>query len=232
MKYFWIFALIALFLFSSSDYAAAQDAGKPSAAFMEQLAQLNRMAPLQNPRYERARDILNRKILDSGNKTIGEVQDVVLDRSGNVESLLARFDRLHLRQDVYVNYQQMAVHGMTDGYRLAFQAARVEEMYPELLAGIETASGEDSDTVNLKALQGMALRDAQGQKIGEIKDVLFSPDGRFVQGLYVEVDSGTARGAGVAIPFDAVTFLEKSRWTGALLGEQDAQALLEFSRRL
>lgn len=235
MRYFLVaIAAVSAWVFNPAIVFAAKNNTQTEAlqahVFMEQLATLNRIAPLQNPRYERAEDILDRRITDNRNKAIGEVKDVVLHESAYVSSLLVDFDRLHLSQEVFLNYEAMSIHGTADGYRLAFDSAQIEDMYPELLANIETASGRDGSLVSLSDLQGMTIRNARGSKIGAVKDVLFLPDGRFVEALYVAVDYGTIRNVGVAIPFDWIAFRKDRQWKSATLDKEKAQALVDFAR--
>jgi len=232
MKYILTYVLV-LVISSFPAQAQVSQEQKPQAqvSFLGDLAVLNRVKPQQNPKYERARDILDRRVLDRRSRVIGEVRDVVVDRGGTVSSLLVVFNRLHLKQEVFLNYNDLSVKGGYDDYELALLREDVRDMYPQLLANIETAAGDD-DLLSLRNVKGTWLYNAHGKKLGRITDVLFSSDGRRAEAIYAEIDYGSLRDVGVAIPFNAAMFREKRGRLQAVLGPQESTQLVDFAKRL
>lgn len=226
---------IAAILMAIPGYMAV--AGEPQetsltrqAGFAENLLQINRVKPLQNPQYTSANDILKRRIMDYQNKVVGEVVDTIIDKNGYVASLLVDFDRMHLRQNVFIDYQKTGVEGTADGYVLALREDEISQRYPELLADIQTAAGEEGDVISVKKLRGEALRNERGRKIGTVKDILFAPNGRRVEALYVSVDYDTVRDIGIAVPYNAVKFEGKMDKPNPVLAKADAETLIDFAK--
>ncbi len=185
---------------------------------------MNRLKPLQNPRYIRFEKVLKRKVIDSHNKVIGEVDDILVDAKGHVSSLHVVFDRLHLRQSVYLNYGALDIESVSNGYRLSFDDEQVAALYPEFLANIETASGQ-SDVFSLSSVIGQKVINAKGRKIGQVSDILFDDTARTAKALYINVNYKTTRDQGVAVPFSKVSL----DYTGARLAvhlPQDLSAVV------
>lgn len=207
MIYRTTFKIIALALFLALLAPASSRAEDASAAtFLQRLSQTNRMQPLQNPEYTRGSDVLNWSLLDRRNKVIGDVDDVILGSRGGITSIAADFNRLHLGQKVYLNYGQMSIRPATNGYVLGYADDQVENLYPTLLADIETASGIDADNFSADKLIGAAVMEEGNGKLGTVEDILFTGNGTRAAALYVNMTHGTMRGKNVALPFDLVKY--------------------------
>ncbi len=193
-----LFLLVFIFLEPVSVLAAGD------LVLQKNVHNMNRLKPLQNPRYIRFEKILKRKVIDSHNKVVGEVGDVLVDTRGTISSIHVGFDRLHLRQNVYLNYEALDIESVSNGYRLAFDDEQVVALYPELLANIETASGQ-SDVFSLSSILGKKVLDAKGRKIAKVSDILFDDTARIVKALYLDVNYKTIRNKGVAVPFSKVS---------------------------
>ncbi|MCF8496210.1 MAG: PRC-barrel domain-containing protein [Alphaproteobacteria bacterium] len=220
------FALAALVFVFAGGFAQAETYGNLG----EALRGMNRIKPLQHPSYDRAQEILGRRILDDKKRVIGEVNDVILMRSGNIASLMVRFDRLRLADPVMVNYHDMGGKPVSKGYSLAFTGREIEERFPEMLANIETAAGADSDVVSLKTLPGTSVQSADGRNIGKIEDVLFAADGERAEALYINISYGTLRGQAVAIPFSLGQLQEVQNTPALVLSNADADTVMAFVR--
>ncbi len=171
--------------------------------FQKELATLNRIKPLQNPRYESAQDVLGGRVLDSTNKVVGELHDVLIGREGGIASLLVSFDRLRLGTDVYLNYVSLGIQNVTNGYRLGFNDDEINEIYPELLANIESAAGDD-DMYSLKDILNKPVKTDDNRTIGSVETVFFDKEEDFVRSVYLHIKYQNIREHGVAIPLSAL----------------------------
>lgn len=210
--------------------AASADMGM--AAFQEHLNTLNRIKPLQSPKFEKSGDILKGNVIDRQNRAIGQVDDVlILSSGGAVSSVQVTFDRLRLDQSVYLNFDEMKMKTASNGYQLDMKGEDVTALYPELLANIQTAAGDSTEILSLKNVIGKPVVTPEGRTIGAIQDVLFGNKGAQVQAIYVGIDSGTTRNVGVAIPMDALSFEEHHGRMKAILPRDQAEFLVEYAKK-
>ena len=195
----------------------------------QQITTLNRIDPLQNPQYESASDILKRRMLDRKNKVVGSIRDIVINENGNIAYIDVDFDRMKLGRPVFVNYGSFNVKTVANGYAMAFDAKEIENLYPSMLAEIETAAGEE-DTYALSKMKGLEVWTASGRRIGSVSDVLFGSEGRRAELLYVSLTTGNMRGAGVGIPFGQADYTEVSSKRRVTLPDDTAEAVIQFSK--
>jgi sporulation protein YlmC with PRC-barrel domain len=195
----------------------------------EVIAQTNRINALQNPKYDRAAEVLGRRILDRKSKVVGDVNDIILNENGNISYLDVEFDRLQLRNKVYVNYGTFNIRPTTNGYAMTFDANEIESVYPAMLADIESAAGEE-DSYSLQKLQGMEVWTESGRKIGNISDVLFGADGQRAELIYVTLSSGNTRGDGLAIPYTDAGFDEVASKRRITVADTTADAMVAFTQ--
>lgn len=189
----------------------------------------NTIQPLQNPDYERGEKILSRRVIDSKNKVVGKVDDVILAGNGSIESLKVDFDRLRLSTPVYINYRTLRINSVTRGYQLSFNDAEIAEIYPGLLADIATAAGGEGEDLSLSKLAGTQVAAADGRKIGKIGDVLFASSGNRADALYVDMSFGALRDKGVAIPFRSGTYSDDGLKTTLVIPDDLAEAMISFA---
>ncbi len=195
----------------------------------EKISDMNRNNPLQSPQLDKSADILGRRMLDRKNKVVGSIQDIVLNENGNIAYLNVKFDRMQLSRPVFVNYSRFNVSTVSNGYAMTMNDDEIEALYPELLADIETAAGED-DTYSLRKLQGMKVSTLAGRDIGTIEDVLFGANGKRAEAIYVKMSSGNLRGKGVAIPFGEVDFANSAMTRQASITEDTARAMSDVAK--
>lgn len=191
----------------------------------QQITTLNRTDVRQSPRYENAADILKRRMLDRKNKVVGSIRDIVINENGNISYIDVDFDRLKLGRPVFVNYGSFNVKAASNGYAMAFDAKEIEELYPNMLAEIETAAGEE-DTYSLSKMKGLEVWTASGRRIGTVSDVLFGSEGQRAELLYISLSTGNMRGEGVAIPFGEADYSQVSTQRRVTLADDTAEAVL------
>jgi sporulation protein YlmC with PRC-barrel domain len=205
--------------------AMAQD----SSSSAQIVAEYNKIKPLQNPDYKDTDDIFNRKILDGKNRVIGEVQDVVIARNGSIESLKASFDRLQLATPVFLNYRSLDIRPAGRGYALRVSDDQIADLYPTLLAEIQTASGAEDENLSVQKLIGADIFSNDGRAIGIIEDVLFAADGGRAEAIYVGMTFGTLRGRAVAIPLKSAAFGNNGQKMTALIANELADAMISYA---
>jgi sporulation protein YlmC with PRC-barrel domain len=220
-----LFIVTLLVCFAATSAHAAAAVYNPKT---QQITTLNRIDPLQNPQYESASDILKRRMLDRKNRVVGSIRDIVINENGNIAYIDVDFDRMKLGRPVFVNYGSFNVKAVANGYSMAFDAKEIENLYPSMLAEIETAAGEE-DTYALSKMKGLELWTASGRRIGTVSDVLFGSEGRRAELLYVSLTTGNLRGAGVAIPFGQADYSGLSTKRRVTLPDDTAEAVLLFA---
>ncbi|MCK5375143.1 MAG: PRC-barrel domain-containing protein [Alphaproteobacteria bacterium] len=235
------FLLVGAFCFSftvlSGCYQAKAE--EPTAAkimgLQKTISEYNRIKPLQNPRYEESSEILKRRVIDSRNKVIGEVQDVLFDRYGRVTSLYVEFDRLNLGQSVYLNHDILDVKSVTTGYRLGFNDDEIKTLYPALLSGIETASGTTKDNeqnrFSLKDILDTDVINSDGIIIGNLQDILFDNNGAYVRSVYLNINHRSVHNEGIAVPISILKFIEKGGKSYVVIDNAYVDSILEMAKK-
>jgi sporulation protein YlmC with PRC-barrel domain len=214
-----LFLLIALPVNAQADDLSAS---------VQTVAEYNRIKPLQNPDYKQADDVLTRKLLDSKNRVIGEVQDIVITRNGSISSLKVEFDRLQLNAPVYLNYSALDIRPAGRGYIMRVRDGQIADLYPSLLAEVETAAGDEND-LSVSRILGADIVSYDGRPIGIVEDVLFAADGGRAQTLYVTLTQGVLRGKGVAIPLKSAAFNnDNGQKMNAVISNELADAMISF----
>ncbi len=199
-------ALLCLTLITFAFPVLAQDeeTEKPLNAitFLEYLREHNRLKPMQNPKYEHGTDVLDRRVMDQTKKAIGQVEDVIVSSTGDIRYLKVNFDRISLRKTAYLDYTQMNIGANNDGYALSLREEDIKDLFPKFIRKI-TPHGEQ---ISLTEIIGKEIRDSNKIRLGVIEEILFDEFGSKVEHLYIKINHGLIRDAGLAIPFKAVDF--------------------------
>jgi len=184
---------------------------------LEQLSALNRIDPMQNPEFDSAEDIINRKIVDRKNKVIGTADDVIINQNGTIASIRTELDRLRLGSEINLNFRTLRIRTVSNAYALNMDSDEIAELYPQLLSNIETASGDNANTFSTRELIGTTLRANDGRKLGKVGSILFSSNGGIASAVYAEMSYGTLRGETLAVPFRSIKFdSERGRLRGTI----------------
>lgn len=215
----------AFFIVIAAAPAFAQD----STGSVQIVAEYNRMKPLQNPDYKNVEDVLTRKVLDGKSRVIGQVQDIVIGRNGSIVSLKASFDRLQLDAPVFLNYRTLDIRPAGRGYALRVSDDQIADLYPTLLAEVETASGAEDENLSVSKLIGTDIIANDGRPIGTVKDVLFTADGNRAEAIYVGLTTGVVRGKAVAIPIKTAAFGNNGVTTTATISNELADAMISYA---
>lgn len=229
---------VSLGLLISPGFAKAQENTSDAIEALEfktTMEDYNNLKPLQNPRYERSSKILKRRIIDRKNKAVGNVEDIIFDkRNGRVKTLYVDFDRLNLKQSVYLNYDRLDVESVSTGYRVNFEKDEIKTLYPALLSDIETASPgdiNDSPVISLEKVLGSDLVSSDGKILGNVEDVLFNDKGKYVRSIYLNIDYKTIHNKGIAIPLSVLSFEEEFGKIRAVIDEIYVETILDMAKR-
>ena len=214
-------AVIAISLSAHMSYAQ-------SARAIEQIKDFNRIKPLQNPDFEKADDILDRRLLDSKNRVVGEISDVIVNANGTISSIVTEFDRLRLGTELFLNYRSLGIQPRSDSYALRIDADEIEAFYPTLLAETQAASGVEDETMSLNKLIGAPLVSTNGRKVGKVKNILFNDNGSIIRAAYIELSTGLQRGETIAIPFRNIDFSMDGNRPKGTLEEDFIDAMIAF----
>lgn len=198
--------------------------------FYDALSDMNSMPALQRPSFKQGGDILADNILDSKSRVIGEIDDVIVSSDGSVYSVAAEFDRLALRQSVFMRFDSLQMKGISNGYRIGFDREQIEDIYPTLLADIETAAGSDASQFSLSSFEGGRLKSESGRSIGDISEVLFDEFGERAQAVFVTSKFRGLKGETVAVPFDQGRFESRGSKTDVILDNKSSDILIQFLR--
>lgn len=221
---FFIILLLSLIPMTNLSY------GQSLNRFTDSLMEMNRIHPLQRPDYDRLEEILKRRILDNKNKVVGEITGMRLTENGNIAYLSVDFNRLRLGPAVSLNYHDMRIQPVSRGYALRINDNQIEGLYPELLASVETAAGQDSDTLNLKSLIETSVVSEDGRTLGTIRDVLFSGGGDRAEALYLGMTYKTLRGQGIAVPFRTGKFEQRNNRRVLTVSNDQADTMIDFTK--
>ncbi len=220
---------ILLLCFIISAPAGAQQASDSKTITKQRiLSEMNRIKPLQNPGYEKSEEIYKYNILDSANKSIGELKDVLVSKNGDVSSVLVSFDKLRLTQSVYLNFDRFDIGGVTTGYRLGFRENEIAGLYPTLLAGIETAG--EGDKTALSSILNRPVVTNKGARIGKVTQGLFNKNASRLVALYVEVTYSTLRNDPIAIPLKETNFVKRGSGLDVMVDQSYADLMINYIR--
>jgi sporulation protein YlmC with PRC-barrel domain len=209
--------------------APAFAAGETDLGMLETLSELNRIQPLQNPAYTRLAKIEERNLLDRKNRVVGQVKDVIIGDRGQISSLNVEFDRLRMRDTVFLNYADMNIRPSSNGYILTYDKDQIEDLYPSFLSSMESAAGTDSDVFSAKKLPGAMVETADGRRLGIVEDVLFANEGARVEALFVNIKMGVLRGKTIAIPYSMGKFQQTGTGRFVKVSNADADTVLAFA---
>lgn len=224
---FTITLMTCLILVSTSmTWAAqAQDIGIEQA-----ILDMNRIKPMQNPNWERSASVMKSRIQDRKNKVMGDLEDITIDTSGNIKSLRVDLDRLQLGTDIVLNYDDMNIRSGGRAYILGFEEEQLQEFYPQILASIETASGENSDRISVRNIINSDVMAADGRRIGKVEDVMFDELGSVVEALVIRVRYRMVGGESVAIPFSMAEYKpDRGNRYNVTLSNADADSVLSIA---
>lgn len=197
---------------------------------MVDLRDINRVDPLQNPGLEHYEDIMDRGVMDSTSKVMGDVRNIVINQDGSIASIEAELDRMHMFTNLYLNFNDMDIRGANNAYVVGFSSDQIEAMVPELMANIESAAGP-SGAFSAASLIGQRVTAEDGRIIGAVDNILFSEYGDRAEALYIAVKASGLRGRGVAVPFGSVRYFPMGNKTQVSVSKAQANAIIDTAKQ-
>ena len=219
---------ISAVIFVASSPAAADQSPEYFKA-LEDISAANKIKPWQQSDNERAQDVLDGSVLDEKNKVVGEVRDLLLAPSGGIDQIDVNLNRLRLGP-LTLNYSALGFQAVGSGYKANYTDQQIKDMYPQLLAGVETASGGAAASFSLRKILGSTLQAEDGRVLGRITDVVFNDLGRRAAYLYVETKSRNMTRKNLVIPFSAPHYSAGGAHPKIMLNNAAADALVEYSQ--
>lgn len=193
------FAITLLALALVSSPAAAQQTPAYFSA-LDTLNSINRSKPQQRASQQGVKELISDRMLDSRNKVVGEIKDIILDRNGAIAQLDVEFSRLRLGTDrMMINYSQFGIRPVSNGFKVNYTDDQIVDLVPAILANTETASGGNNENYSASQMVGRTVKNKDGKTVGKVSDILFD-NGR-ADYLLIAVSAGGARGEKVAVPF-------------------------------
>lgn len=204
MKY-----LLHLFLFSlvagvSPTFAADEavtPVEKPNLA--AEMAELGQIDPRQNQQIQLASKVLAYKVLDQARRTIGTVEDLVINQDGEFQTLSVGVKAVGFRQSRDFSFMTTDIRLEDNVFSSNIDTKMLKDLPDNHVATIAPAAGPDEIMMSIKNLLDEPVRSAGGEVVGYIRDVIIPTAGREVQGLLIQLKSG---GKEVPIPFSMAEF--------------------------
>ncbi len=194
---------------------------------VEQLAELNRYPPLRSSAFDLTGEVIGRKIVDRKNKVIGSVSDIIIDSNGSIQSYQVKFDRLNMTESVNLNARELKSADFAKRYSIDIEGSELESLFPQLLAGMETASGE-AGLYSVNRIRGAEVLSGDGRRLGKVENILFDSGGTRARGLYVDFTVTGISGKSAAVPFRMVKYENQNGKVSVIVGESDTQTLIDF----
>lgn len=122
----------------------------------------------------------------------------------------------------------MQIEPAGNGYKMGFSREQIKELFPILLANINTAAGTEGDIVSMKTLQGASVKSEDGRSLGKVKDVLFSSLGGKAEFLHLNIRHRNIRDEAISIPFDAARYIERGNTVQVIVNDDVADAIIAY----
>ena len=126
-----------------------------------------------------------------------------------------------------MNYRQLGIRPVSNGYKMSYTDDQIAELVPELLAGVETAAGSDEDVSQLE--KNHRSKDfSQGRAVHWVRSkmcCLILLGGR-AELLFVSMNYRGLRGETLALPFAEADFKKN----GFVVSNVMADAMIEYAK--
>ena len=198
---------------------------KEAKTFAEKLADYNKTDPTRSAMFVTAREISGWRVAANDGKVVGEVRDVYIDASGKVKYIVTKFNRLRIREDIFVNPADMQITNIGNKYQLGLAEEQIEAAAEQMVKN-ELPQSEENTTFTGDDLERKDLESSQGDELGQVDEILFSEDGLSASALLIKINFGPVRNKPIAVPFEALTIgMERGR-PKVIISSEDAAAIL------
>jgi sporulation protein YlmC with PRC-barrel domain len=151
--------------------------------------------------------VMDRRVLDKNKRTLGRVQDVLINEDGQIQSLVTHMNLAGLRDTIDIPYAGNVVDPTSDTFTLLFGRDEFEDRMAQILADTAPAAGADGEQAfSLRALSGAVIENDKGDRVGRLDTILFDDQKGRAEALIINLyDSGRA-----AVPFEMVSIRERN----------------------
>lgn len=207
-------------------------AGQVDPAFALTLGEYNKVNPKQSDLYQRGSRLIQGRILDSQGRTLGDIQDIVFDRSGSIQGLQSSLNRLvGGSAPITLSYSSLGISPEKgSGYKLNESSKQVADLLPSLLSEVETAAGPADTSLSLNKLIGADVASENGTRFGKVEDVIFENNGSYVRSLLVRVNYKTVSGKSLAVPLQSAKYVSKDNGIGVVFTSDQAETIVAFAQ--
>ncbi len=170
--------------------------------------------------------------MDRNNKVIGDLEDIAVAKQGAIRALQVDLNGLQLGPDVFYGFDALGIQPVQNGFVMNVESEKMDEATPQLLAGIETASGPESDMMSIQNLKNSDVVFAGGERLGKVEEIMFDDHGAGrAEALVIRVNYKSVGGYSIAIPFNAPEYNSTSGNRYEVeLSQAQADAILEFAQ--
>ncbi len=221
MTRYLVFVLLGLLLVSPA--FAAEPPQKEN--YTATLLALNRTRPAQNPNFAMGKEILNRRLIDKNQRTLGKVEDIILNSDGKFASITTTVDTSGFRQEIGFDVASYIVDPTRDTFMVNMDKAQIKASLPKLLAEIETSAG-DSAPITIDSLRKGEVRRADRSIVAQISDVMVNDRTKQVEALLVVIANGAHRGSTIAIPYEAWSLKREGDKAIVTVGNAEADTMI------
>lgn len=177
-------------------------AGEAADGYRDLLHRLNEVPPAKNRDLNPQSEFIGRSVRDDSGRAIGRVEDILVDRNGRRQRVVALVDGAGpSRQSVFLDLRAMDTLVAGGDLLLPYHRDDLRDMQASQLDGIEPAVGETADVYGVVSLAGASLYAEDERALGRVDSVLFSDDGNEALALAVSGVPGGARDRVLAVPF-------------------------------
>lgn len=228
MKFLTLFVTLILLVMPAAPLWA-EEASDPTFALT--LGEYNRVNPKQSNLYTRGSRLTGGRVFDAHDRTIGDLDDIIIDNSGNIKALQSSLNRLpHGGADLSLDYSSLNIAPTNGGYKLNQTETQLADMMPQLLSSIATAAGPGSGALSVKDLIGASVQSEKGARIGKIEDVIFEQSGAHVYALLIRVNYKSVAGKSISVPMEAAQYEQQGRSLNVVLSGEKTQTLVDFAK--
>ncbi len=221
-----VLAVLTISLFPGSLRAE----GMSQQAYTAALLELNRTKASQNPAFTLGKDVMDRRILDKNQRTMGRVEDIILAPNGEFQTIVAKIDTSGFRETVSFDVASYIVNPMPGSFTVAMDKNQIKQNMPALMAQIETAAGEDAPlTVN--TLRNGSVSKEDGTPVAKVQDVMVDNKSNQILALLVTILAGSNRGASIAIPYEASSASVEQGRANLTVTDEQAKIITSMATR-
>lgn len=217
---------------------AATDTDTPAvssemqASYTAQIIDLNKIKPYQNTRFIKGSALLDKKLLDGNNQSMGTVSEAIISIDSTIENISVDLDSAGFRQEVTLPLEEYQI-SLKDGViQTPVTDKQMTASLDRLMAQTAPAAGDQDETpVRLSKVMKADIVRKDGTRIGKVENVMIDDKRKAVAALVVALLGGGNRGTYIAIPYDQKSVKAKSGGGAIEVSDEQAQVIATFAKK-